>query len=34
VASYRILVANLNERDYLEKLDIDDSVKFMLPLKK
>lgn len=35
VAAYRILVANLEERDYLEKkLDIDDSITFMLEINK
>jgi hypothetical protein len=34
VATYRILVANLEERGYLEKLDVDESITFMLALKK
>jgi len=34
VAAYRILVANPEERDYLGKIDIDDSITFMLTINK
>jgi uncharacterized membrane protein len=34
VSAYRILAANLKEIDCLENLDIDDSIKLMLVLKK
>jgi len=34
VAAYRILFASLEERDYLEKLDMDDSITFMLAINK
>jgi len=34
VAAYRILFANLEKRDYLEKLETDDGITFMLALNK